>query len=245
VEDSAAPSAPALEMRGVTAGYGDIPVLHDVSIEVRAGEIVCVLGPNGAGKSTVLKSVMGFLKPSAGSVWSYGRNLSNLPTNKLVRNGIGYVAQGRIIFPDMSVADNLSVGGFTLRRDLLKQRISEVLSFFPRLAERRTKLAGKLSGGEQQMIALARALMTRPRVLLLDEPSLGLAPQVVGSVFEKLVELNKEWAVTMLLVEQNAVRALSIAHRGYVLDLGRNRFEGVSKDLLADPAVRQLYLGGD
>ncbi len=238
-------SALALEARNITAGYGDVRVLHDVSIDVHEGEIVCILGPNGAGKSTVLKSVMGYLRPSAGQVRLYGSDLVGRPVYEVVRNGIGYVAQGRIVFADMTVADNLDVGGFTLAPALRRQRTAEVLTFFPRLAERSGQSAGKLSGGEQQMVALARALMPRPKVLLLDEPSLGLAPQVADSVFEKLVELNQQWGVTMLLVEQNAARALSIAHRGYVLELGRNRFEGASGGLLADPAIRRLYLGGE
>ncbi len=241
--DGVTPSA--LEASGLSAGYGDIPVLNDVSLNVCEGEIVCILGPNGAGKSTVLKTVMGYVRPSEGSIRFYNQELAGLKVHEVVRTGVGYVAQGRIVFPDMTVADNLETGGYTLRPQLRKQRIAEVLEFFPRLAERSKKYAGRLSGGEQQMVALARALMTRPKVLLLDEPSLGLAPQVVDSVFDKLVELNQAWGVTMLLVEQNAVRALSIAHRGYVLELGRNRFEGISSDLLEDPAVRRLYLGVD
>ncbi len=244
MSESTANAAPALEVLGLSTGYGDIKVIHDVSLVVRTGEIVCLLGPNGAGKSTVLKAVMGYLKATAGRIVANGQDLAGMAVHNVVRSGVGYVPQGRIVFPDMSVADNLDVGGYLLTSVERRQRIEEVLQFFPRLRERRAAHAGKLSGGEQQMVAIARALMTRPRVLLLDEPSLGLAPVVADQVFEELVQLNRQWAVTMMLVEQNAVRALSISHRGYVLDLGRNRHEGSSASLVEDPAIRQMYLGG-
>jgi branched-chain amino acid transport system ATP-binding protein len=235
---------PALEIRGLATGYGDIKVIHDLNLFVESGEIVCLLGPNGAGKSTVLKAVMGYLKATAGQVLSDGQDLRGREVHEVVRSGIGYVPQGRIVFPDMSVIDNLEVGGYLLPQGQRRDRIEEVIEFFPRLRERRREMAGRLSGGEQQMVAIARSLMTRPRVLLLDEPSLGLAPVVADQVFEELVQLNARWKVTMMLVEQNAVRALSISHRGYVLDLGRNRYDGPSAALLADPAIRQMYLGG-
>jgi len=233
-----------LRIEGLEAGYGKVQILHGVSLDVRAGEIVSIIGPNGAGKSTVLKSILGMIKPAAGDVTFAGETITGLRTDLVVRRGIGYVPQGRIVFRDMTVVENLEMGAYTVReKAAVQEAMDQVFAIFPRLAERRRQAAGTMSGGEQQMLAMGRALMASPRVVLMDEPSLGLAPLFVELVFEKL-EALKAAGMTLLLVEQNAVRSLAISDRGYVLELGRNRFEGPGADLLADDRVRKLYLGG-
>jgi ABC-type branched-subunit amino acid transport system ATPase component len=233
-----------LRAEHLTAGYGKIAILHDVSVGVRAGEIVSVIGPNGAGKSTTFKTIVGFLRPHAGRVIFDGEEITGLRPDLVLRRGLAYVPQGRIVFPQMTVLENLEMGGF-IERDpsRLAAALDRVYSLFPILHERRRQKAGTMSGGEQQMVAMGRALMTHPRLILLDEPSLGLAPKFVTSIFEKLVEM-KATGYTLMLVEQNATRALAIADRAYVLELGRNRFEGPGPELLVDPEVRRLYLGG-
>ncbi len=227
------------------AGYGEIDVLHDVSLDVRRAELVSLIGPNGAGKSTVLKALIGLLTPRAGRVRFDGQDVTGWRTDRVVRRGLAYVPQGRILFQQMTVQENLEMGAFTVD-DAGRVRAStqRVYALFPRLAERRRQRAGTLSGGEQQMLAIGRALMIEPRALLLDEPSLGLAPRFVDLIFEKIAELRAQ-GMTLLVVEQNAARALALSDRGYVLELGRNRFEGPGPALLADPRVRELYLGGD
>ncbi|MCX6024061.1 MAG: ABC transporter ATP-binding protein [Chloroflexi bacterium] len=233
-----------LDVADLEASYGRAPILNGVSLHVRPNEVVGIIGPNGAGKSTVLKSVMGFLRPLAGQIRFAGQEIGGLRTDRVVQRGIGYVPQGRIVFPDMSVAENLEMGAFLVRDRQQKQRnLERVFSLFPILAERRTQRAGTMSGGEQQMVAMGRALMTNPQLLLLDEPSLGLSPLYVDLVFSKIQELGKA-GMSMLMVEQNAARALEIVDRAYVLELGHNRLEGPGKELLADGAVRRLYLGG-
>ena len=232
-----------LRLQDLRVGYDDLTIVQGVSLSVFPGEIVSVLGPNGAGKSTVLKAIMGYLRPTGGQIWFGGAIVSRKPTHQVVRMGIGYVPQGRIVFERMSVSENLEVGGFILEPGVREKRLREVLEFFPRLRERRGQIAGTLSGGEQQMIAIARAMMTRPQLLLLDEPSLGLSPLFVDTVFRRLTELNQA-GMTMLMVEQNATKALSISHRGYILELGRNRFEGPGSELLADQRIRDMYFGG-
>lgn len=235
---------PLLTVTNLEAAYGRVPVLQGVSLSVAPGEVVGIIGPNGAGKSTVLKSVMGFLRPLAGSIRFQGEEIGGLRTDLVVRRGIGYVPQGRIVFPDMTVLENLEMGGFLVRdRAVLAQNFARVYELFPVLYERRGQRAGSMSGGEQQMVAMGRALMTSPTLLLLDEPSLGLAPRYVDLVFEKIQELGRA-GMTMLMVEQNAARALEIVDRAYVLELGRNRLDGPGRALLADGAVRRLYLGG-
>ena len=228
----------------ITAGYGRIDILHDVSLAVRPGEIVSIIGPNGAGKSTSFKAIVGFLRPRQGRVVFNGEEITGLRPDLVLRRGLAYVPQGRIVFPQMTVLENLEMGGFIERdRTRLAAALERVYALFPILSERRRQKAGTMSGGEQQMVAMGRALMTDPRLILLDEPSLGLAPKFVTLIFEKLVAM-KASGYTLMLVEQNATRALAIADRGYVLELGRNRFEGSGPHLLADPDVKRLYLGG-
>ena len=240
----AAPAAPILRVREIDAGYGKVPILHGVSLDVHPGEIVSIIGPNGAGKSTVLKAVMGILRPTAGEILFGDEPIGGLRTDLVVRRGLGYVPQGRIVFKRMTVVENLEMGAYTVPDKARARRTMEqIFAIFPRLAERRRQLAGTMSGGEQQMLAMGRALMAEPAVVLMDEPSLGLAPLFVELVFEKLQEL-KAAGMTLLLVEQNAARSLAISDRGYVLELGRNRFTGPGPALLADERVRRLYLGG-
>jgi branched-chain amino acid transport system ATP-binding protein len=237
-------TAPILEIRQLEAGYGKVPILHGVSLAVYPGEAVCLIGPNGAGKSTVLKAAIGLLRPTAGEIRFGGESVGGMRPDQLVRRGIGYVPQGRIVFKEMSVRENLEMGAFTVSdKARVRRTLDLVFGLFPRLAERPGQAAGTLSGGEQQMLAMARALMAEPRLVLLDEPSLGLAPRFVELVFAKLLEL-KATGLTLLLVEQNAVKALGVCDRGYVLELGRNRFTGTGAALLADERVRRLYLGG-
>jgi branched-chain amino acid transport system ATP-binding protein len=229
--------AALLELRDVAAGYGSMQILHGVSLRVNAGEVVAVIGPNGAGKSTTFKVIMGFITPLAGEVVFDGHDLIGRLPNRILGLGLGYVPQGRVVFNTMTVRENLEMGAY-LERDL-----DRVFSLFPRLGERPGQLAGTMSGGEQQMLAMGRALMMRPRMLMLDEPSLGLSPRLVDEVFDRIVDMARS-DLTVVLVEQNAARALEIADRGYVLELGRNRFEGTGRALLENDEVRRLYLGG-
>jgi branched-chain amino acid transport system ATP-binding protein len=237
--------APLLVVEAVTAGYGKIDIFQDVSLEVRVGEIVAVIGPNGAGKSTALKTVVGFLTLRRGRVPFKGEDIGGQPPNVVLRRGLAYVPQGRIVFPQMTVRENLEMGAYIERDDAgrVREAFERVFALFPILAERETQKAGTMSGGEQQMVAIARALMTTPRLILLDEPSLGLSPKFVTLIFEKLGEMRRA-GYTRVIVEQNAARALALADRAYALELGRNRFEGTGHQLLADPEVKRLYLGG-
>jgi branched-chain amino acid transport system ATP-binding protein len=235
---------PLLVAHGLTGGYGKIDVLHDVSLDVRAGEIVSIIGPNGAGKSTAFKTIVGFLRPRQGRVLFNGEDITGLRPDLVLRRGLAYVPQGRIVFPQMTVLENLEMGAYIERdRARIAAALDRVHALFPILAERRRQSAGTMSGGEQQMVAIARALMTSPRLILLDEPSLGLSPKFVTLIFDRLVEMKRA-GFTLMLVEQNATRALGIADRAYVLELGRNRFEGPGQRLLTDPEVKRLYLGG-
>jgi len=237
-------AGPLLLAEHITAGYGRMDILHDVTVAIRPGEIVSVIGPNGAGKSTTFKTIVGFLRPRTGRVVFNGEEITGLRTDLVLRRGLAYVPQGRIVFPQMTVLENLEMGGFIERSPArLAAALERVFTLFPVLHERRRQKAGTMSGGEQQMVAMGRALMTEPRLILLDEPSLGLSPKFVTLIFEKLLEM-KTTGYTLMLVEQNATRALAIADRGYVLELGRNRFEGPGRDLLVDPEVKRLYLGG-
>ena len=237
-------NAPLLLAEHITAGYGRIDILHDVGLAVRPGEIVSVIGPNGAGKSTTFKTIVGFLRPRTGRVVFIGEDITGLRTDLVLRRGLAYVPQGRIVFPQMTVRENLEMGGFIERSPArLAAALERVFTLFPVLHERRRQKAGTMSGGEQQMVAMGRALMTEPKLILLDEPSLGLSPKFVTLIFDKLVAM-KATGYTLMLVEQNATRALAIADRAYVLELGKNRFEGPGPQLLADPEVKRLYLGG-
>jgi ABC-type branched-subunit amino acid transport system ATPase component len=235
---------PLLVAEGLVAGYGRIDILHGVSLDVRPGELVAVIGPNGAGKSTAFKTIVGFLAPRSGRVVFNGGSLVGLRPDLVLRRGLAYVPQGRIVFPQMTVLENLEMGAY-IERDAgrIAAALDRVFGLFPILAERRRQKAGTMSGGEQQMVAIARALMTSPRLILLDEPSLGLSPKFVTLIFDRLVEMKRA-GFTLMIVEQNAARALAIADRGYVLELGRNRFEGPGRTLLDDPEVKRLYLGG-
>ena len=233
-----------LAAESLTAGYGRMDILHDVSLTVDVNEIVSIIGPNGAGKSTAFKTIVGFLRPRAGRVLFNGEEITGLRPDLVLRRGLAYVPQGRIVFPQMTVLENLEMGAY-IERDSARvaAALEQVYALFPILAERRKQNAGTMSGGEQQMVAIARALMTTPKLILLDEPSLGLSPKFVTLIFEKLIALRQA-GYTLMLVEQNATRALAVADRAYVLELGRNRFEGPGPRLLADPEVKRLYLGG-
>ncbi len=232
-----------LTIQHLTAGYGGPNILHDINLNVQEGEIVTIIGPNGAGKSTILKSIFGMTKIDNGTMHYFDEDLSDLPTSEIIERGICYVPQGRTVFPSLTVEENLEMGAF-IRKDkqVVKKDLHSVYEKFPRLYERRHQHAKTLSGGEQQMVAIGRALMLQPRLLLLDEPSIGLAPKIVLEVFEKCREI-KATGTAILMVEQNATLALEYSDRGYVLELGRNRLEGSGKKLLADKQVGELYLG--
>ncbi len=233
---------PLLTVDSAVAGYGEMQVLSGVSLSVDEGTIVSIVGPNGAGKSTVMKLIFGLLKPWEGTVTFAGQDISGMAPEKLVRLGLSYVPQVDNVFPTLSVEENLDMGGFILSGSL-KERKERVFELFPRLAERRRQRAGKMSGGERQMVAMGRALMLDPKLLMLDEPSAGLAPLLVDMIFEKIVEINKT-GVSVLMVEQNARKSLQLADHGYVLATGRNEVEGPGLQLLRDPDVARLYLGG-
>jgi ABC-type branched-subunit amino acid transport system ATPase component len=231
-----------LSVRELWAGYGRTEVLRGVSLEARDGEIVAVIGPNGAGKSTVLRAVYGQCDVRGGEILLDGARLTGTPAHRLVSRGVAAVPQGRSVFPSLTVAENLDLGVYHEGGRPDPARLDPVLDRFPVLRERLRQRAGTLSGGERQMLALARALLSRPRLLLLDEPSLGLAPRLQDLLFATIGAINRD-GVTVVLVEQNARRALGLAHRAYVLELGQNRFDGPGPALLADPRVQQLYLG--
>jgi branched-chain amino acid transport system ATP-binding protein len=233
-----------LEIAGVHAHYGHIEALHGVSIQVDRGEIVTIIGANGAGKSTLLMTVCGRPKPSAGDIVFEGQRLNELEPHEIVGRGIAQAPEGRRIFPAMSVLENLQMGAVPTNGEFFDQDAERVFALFPRLKERQHQRGGTLSGGEQQMLCIGRALMARPRLLLLDEPSLGLAPMLVKQIFEAIVEINRERGLTILLVEQNAYQALKIASRGYVLATGRVVLEGTGAELLSDPEIRAAYLEG-
>jgi ABC-type branched-subunit amino acid transport system ATPase component len=231
-----------LSVRGVSAGYEQMEILHDVSIEVQPGEIVTLIGPNGAGKSTLMKTVFGLLRPRQGTIQLNGDDITGLAPSLLVRRGLSYVPQVDNIFPSLTVDENLEMGA-VVRTDDFRTRLEEVLALFPNLLPKRRLKAGGLSGGERQMVAMCRALMLDPTLLLLDEPSAGLSPLLVDAVFEKIESINRG-GVAILLVEQSAREALRRSHRGYVLAGGQVRLEGAGPALLDDPEVARLYLGG-
>jgi branched-chain amino acid transport system ATP-binding protein len=233
-----------LRLQDVQVKYGNILVLHGINLTVGKGEIVSILGANGAGKSTTLMSISGLIRPFRGEILLEDQPLHRLRAHDIVRQGVAQVPEGRRVFGTLSVQENLNLGAFT-RNDstTVRQTMDWILTLFPILAERRGQLAGTLSGGEQQMLAIGRALMSRPRILLLDEPSLGLAPLLVKTIFQTLREINAT-GVTIVLVEQNARVALKLAHRGYVLETGRIVLEDGASALLANPEVQRAYLGG-
>lgn len=233
-----------LNLDKINVYYGAIHAIKDISIEVNEGEIVTLIGANGAGKSTTLRTISGLLKPKTGTVKFEGQDIAGLPAQGIVSLGISQVPEGRRVFANMTVMENLELGAY-LRSDKkeIKEDLKSVFERFPRLAERRGQLSGTLSGGEQQMLAMGRALMSRPRLLLLDEPSMGLAPLLVKEIFSIIKEINAS-GTTVLLVEQNANMALSIAHKAYVLETGRIILSGAAKELAASEEVRKAYLGG-
>jgi branched-chain amino acid transport system ATP-binding protein len=231
-----------LRLDEVHAYYGHIHALHGITLEVRDGEIVTLIGANGAGKTTTLKTISGLLHPRAGDVRFDGRDISRTPSHQLVKEGIGHAPEGRRIFPRLTVMENLLMGGYTRKTREVQEDLARVFQLFPRLRERAGQQGGTLSGGEQQMLAIGRALMSRPKVLLLDEPSLGLAPILVQQIFEIIREINAQ-GTTILLVEQNALQALGVAHRGYVLQTGRVILADTARGLAANQDVRRAYLG--
>ncbi len=233
-----------LEVENLHVSYGAIKALHGVNLKVAKGSIVTLIGANGAGKSTTLRALSGLVKPSAGSIRYDGQEISKLPANKVVGRGLCHVPEGRMIFPNLTVAENLKMGAY-LQSDKkwIAAQTDYVFGLFPRLKERESQAAGTLSGGEQQMLAIGRALLSKPKFLMLDEPSLGIAPLLVKTIFERIVEINREQGLTILLVEQNANLALDVSSYAYVLETGKILLEGPSAELKANPQVQEAYLG--
>ncbi|MBD1822748.1 ABC transporter ATP-binding protein [Cyanobacteria bacterium FACHB-DQ100] len=236
-------TAPILEVENVHAGYvKDLDILQGANMRVYPGELVAIIGPNGAGKSTLAKTVFGLLKPHTGNIRFNGNEIAGLRSDQIVQRGMSYVPQLANVFPSLTIEENLEMGAFV--RDVPLQPLKdEIYQRFPRLAERRKQRAGTLSGGERQMLAMGKALMLKPNLLLLDEPSAALSPILVNSVFDQIRQINRD-GTAIVLVEQNARKALEMADRGYVLEAGRDRFEGVGSELLNNPKVAELYLGG-
>ena len=234
-----------LEIKSISASYPDgIQVLNGVSIQVFEGEIVSIIGSNGAGKSTTLKSVMGFVNVTEGEILFQSQSMKGLRPEQILSTGLGYVPQGRVVFEKMTVRENLELGGFILQDSRkVEESMSNVFSIFPLLKERREQFAGTMSGGEQQMLAIGRSLMTNPNILMLDEPSLGLSPKYVEEVFEKIIELSNQ-GFTIILVEQNVTQALEICDRGYLLELGKNKIDGTRDQLISSHEVHTMVLGG-
>ena len=234
-----------LKVENLSVHYGMIQAVRDVSFEVNEGEVVSLIGANGAGKTTILRTISGLVRPSSGKIEFLGNEIQKVPAQKIVAAGLSQVPERRHVFSGLTVMENLEMGAYT-RNDTeqIKEDINHMFTLFPRLAERKKQLAGTMSGGEQQMLAMARALMSSPSLLLLDEPSMGLAPLLVQEIFNIIERINKEENVTVLLVEQNANMALSIADRGYVLETGKIILEGTGKELLTNPEIKKAYLGG-
>jgi len=234
-----------LEVKNLTVNYGAIAALRGISLEVRPGDIVTLIGANGAGKTTALRTISGLLKAQSGSVLYQGRDITNLPPHQIVKLGISHVPEGRMVFSNLTVLENLMMGAYLQKdRQIVAQELEHVYSLFPRLQERQKQVAGTLSGGEQQMLAIGRALMSKPKFLMLYEPSLGIAPLLVKTIFEKIVEINRDQGISILLVEQNANLALEISRQGYVLETGRIILQDKAAALRQSPQVRSAYLGG-
>jgi branched-chain amino acid transport system ATP-binding protein len=234
-----------LEIKNLVVNYGAISALHGISLSVPAGKIVTLIGANGAGKTTTLKTISGLLKPASGEILYDGKNIAGLPPHQIVARGISQSPEGRMIFANLTVLENLQLGAYLQKnKQVVRRELENIFVLFPRLKEREKQIAGTLSGGEQQMLAIGRALMSRPHLLLLDEPSLGLAPLLVKTIFEKIVEINRNQGLTILLVEQNANLALEISHFGYVLETGKVVLQGDSSELRQNPKVKSAYLGG-
>ena len=235
-----------LEIKNLIVNYGVITALQGISLSVKAGSIVTLIGANGAGKTTTLRTVSGLLKARAGDVVYEGQTITNFAPHELVKRGIAHVPEGRMVFANLSVMENLRMGAYLMKdKSVISRELGYVFDVFPRLKEREKQLAGTLSGGEQQMLAIGRALMSKPKFLMLDEPSLGIAPLMVQKIFEKIVQINRDHGITVLLVEQNANLALEISSYGYVLDTGRIILHDSSSALRKDPQVRSSYLGGN
>jgi branched-chain amino acid transport system ATP-binding protein len=232
----------SLILEAVDAGYGHLSVLHDVSLRVETGQIVSLIGANGVGKTTTLRTIAGLVRPTGGSIEFDGRPLVGLPPHEVVGAGVVQVPEGRELFPGLTVQENLHMGGYTRSKAERAETLQDVLELFPILAERRKQVAGTMSGGQQQILAIGRALMGRPRLLMLDEPSLGLAPKIVAQVFDVVLDIQRR-GITVLLVEQNASRALEISDHAYVLESGHVALDGAGRSLLADERVKQAYLG--
>jgi branched-chain amino acid transport system ATP-binding protein len=233
-----------LKVEGLSAGYGDLPVIRDISISVEEGQFVSIVGPNGAGKTTLFKTVSGILAPKSGRISFEGTDLATVPAARRPHLGIAHVPEGRQVFPSLTVMENLEMGAFTeAGRRNWKDNIERILAWLPVLADRRSQPAGTLSGGEQQMVAVGRGLASHPKLLMLDEPSMGLAPTIADFIFDKLMEIRNQTRLTILLVEQRVAEALESADHGYVLEAGRVVLEGTSQSLRADDRVRQAYLG--
>jgi branched-chain amino acid transport system ATP-binding protein len=234
-----------LRVLDVEAGYGKITILRNISLEINNGEIVCIIGLNGAGKSTLLKTIYGFVTPRSGTIRLLDRDITGLAPEKMLEQGVAFVPQGRTTFPDMTVEDNLELGMYIVNdRPRMQAAIQRVFDLFPRLRERRQQKMRTMSSGEQRMVEIGRAIMLQPRLLLLDEPSAGLAPVFNKQIFGAIRILNRDHGITVLMIEQNARQALDISHRGYVLADGYNRFEGNSKALLTNLEIQRIYLGG-
>ncbi|TAN31223.1 MAG: ABC transporter ATP-binding protein [Castellaniella sp.] len=234
---------PLLKVDTVTAGYGDTEILRGLSIRVEPQEVVSIIGPNGAGKSTLMKTIFGLLHPREGSIWFDGHDITQFAPHRIVRQGMCYVPQVANVFTSLTVEENLEMGAFPLGKADLTESKERVYAMFPKLRQRRRQLAGKMSGGERQMVAMGSALMLNPKLLLLDEPTAALSPKLVDEIFERIARIS-ETGISVLMVEQNARQSLSMANRGYVLASGENRHEGTGKELLEDPNVGRLYLGG-
>jgi len=234
-----------LEVKNLAVSYGAIAALHGISLSVKQGEIVTLIGGNGAGKTTTLRAISGLQTAASGEVIYEGRNITRLPAHEIVKLGLAHVPEGRMVFANLTVLENLQMGAY-LRSDKpgIATDLAYVFSIFPRLKERERQISGTLSGGEQQMLAIGRALMSKPRFLMLDEPSLGIAPLLVKTIFEKIVEINREQGITILLVEQNANLALEVSRFGYVLETGKVILQDESAKLRTNPQVKQAYLGG-
>ena len=243
MSSAATNTAPVLEVENLTVNYGVIGALHDISFSIPRGAIVTLIGGNGAGKTTTLRAISGLVKAASGEVTYEGTNITNIPAHQLVARGLAHVPEGRMVFANLTVMENLRMGSY-LRRDDFTPELEYGFSIFPRLKERVAQVAGTLSGGEQQMLAIARALMSKPKFLMLDEPSLGIAPLLVKTIFEKIVEINREQGITILLVEQNANLALEISNYGYVLETGRIILHDTAAALRQNPKVQSAYLGG-
>jgi branched-chain amino acid transport system ATP-binding protein len=234
-----------LQVEDLSVSYGAISALGGISFRIEAGSIVTLIGANGAGKTTTLRTVSGLLRAKAGRIRFKGEDITRLPPHQIVARGLAHVPEGRMVFSNLSVGENLAMGAYLLNdRSRIAQNRDYVFSIFPRLQERLTQAAGTLSGGEQQMLAIGRALMGNPTLLMLDEPSLGIAPKLIRTIFEKIVEINRDHGTTILLVEQNANLALEVSHQAYVLETGRIVMQGESKKLRTDPQLKAAYLGG-